>query len=225
VTSAGAWCKKKLGYQFSDNDLLTRALTHRSASSDHNERLEFLGDAVLGLSVARALFSNRPDAREGTLSRYRSRLVRRETLAEVAAETGLGDWIEMGAGERRSGGNQRMSVLADALEAVLGAIYHDGGYERANEVILQIFAERLANLPAEEELIDPKTRLQEYLQARQQPPPAYSLVDSVGAAHARTFRVICAIAALGLEISGTGTSRRRAEQAAAETALEQFSDA
>jgi ribonuclease-3 len=225
VTSAGAWCKKKLGYQFSDNDLLTRALTHRSASADHNERLEFLGDAVLGLSVARALFSNRPDAREGTLSRYRSGLVRRETLAEVAAETGLGDWIEMGAGERRSGGNQRMSVLADGLEAVLGAIYLDGGYERANEVILQIFAERLANLPAEEELIDPKTRLQEYLQARQQPPPAYSLVDSAGAAHARTFRVVCAIAALGLEISGTGTSRRRAEQAAAETALEQFSDA
>lgn len=224
MTTSEDWCFSRLGYRFSDSDLLKQALTHRSVSTNHNERLEFLGDAVLGLSIARALYDEKPEVREGGLSRFRAGLVRRETLADVAREIDLGLRVELGSGERRSGGNQRISVLADALEAVIGAILLDGGFAAANDVVLRIFSGRLENLPHELDLIDPKTRLQEYLQGKQLPPPEYSLADVSGAEHARTFNVRCRIAAFDLEARGIGTSRRRAEQAAASVALEQLQD-
>jgi ribonuclease-3 len=150
--------------------------------------------------------------------------VRRESLADLAREIDLGAHLELGGGERRSGGNQRASVLADALEAVIGAILLDGGFSGANDAVLRIFSSRLENLPHELELIDPKTRLQEYLQSRQLPPPDYSLADVSGADHARTFDMQCRIPALDLEAKGIGTSRRRAEQAAASAALELLQD-
>lgn len=222
MTKSEDWCNSRLGYQFSDSDLLKQALTHRSASTNHNERLEYLGDALLGLSIARALYDQKPDVREGGLSRFRADLVRRETLAELAREIDLGSCLELGVGERRSGGNQRASVLADALEAVIGAIFLDGGFTAANEVVLRVFTSRLENLPAELDLIDPKTRLQEYLQGKQLPPPEYLLADVSGAEHARSFNVRCKIPAFELEAKGKGSSRRRAEQAAASIALEQL---
>jgi ribonuclease-3 len=224
VTTSEDWCISRLGYKFSDSDLLKQALTHRSASTNHNERLEYLGDALLGLSIARALYDQKPEVREGGLSRFRAGLVRRESLADLAREIDLGSCLELGSGERRSGGNQRTSVLADALEAVIGAIFLDGGFTAVNDVVLRIFSGRLANLPDEFDLIDPKTRLQEYLQGRQLPPPEYSLADVSGAEHARSFNVRCRIPAFDLEAKGVGTSRRRAEQAAASVALEQLQD-
>ena len=224
MTTAEDWCLKALGYQFSDAMLLTQALTHRSASPCNNERLEFLGDAVLGLAIAHALYKKKPAAGEGSLSRLRSDLVRRETLVELAMKLDLGPQVLMGAGERRSGGDQRTSLLANALEAVLGAVLLDGGFSAASEVILRVFGERLADLPDAADVIDPKTRLQEYLQGRQLPPPEYSLKATTGAAHARTFEASCGIPGLELETAGTGSSRRRAEQAAAARALEQLGD-
>jgi len=225
VTNPEDWCISRLGYKFSDSDLLKQALTHRSASTNHNERLEYLGDALLGPSIARALYDQKPEVREGGLSRFRAGLVRRESLADLAREVDLGSCLELGIGERRSGGNQRASVLADALEAVIGAIFLDGGFTAANDVVLHIFSGRLANLPDEFDLIDPKTRLQEYLQGQQLPPPEYLLADVSGAEHARSFNVHCRIPAFDLEAEGVGTSRRRAEQAAASVALEQLQDA
>ena len=224
MKSPGDWSKQKLGYEFTDERLLEQALTHRSASPQHNERLEFLGDAVLGLAIARGIYERKPEAREGALSRFRSRLVRRETLAGLARDLELGAQIQLGSGERRTGGQQRQSVLANALEAVLGAILLDGGFKAAETVIEHIYADRLANLPAESELKDPKTRLQEWLQARQLPPPEYSLGEVEGAAHAQTFHVTCRVAAIDLEASGSGSSRRRAEQDAATRALENLPD-
>jgi len=219
VTGAGEWSREQLDYQFRDETLLEQALTHRSAASRHNERLEFLGDAVLGMVIAAILYASKPRAREGALSRFRSRLVRRETLAAVARDAGFGDQVVMGAGERRSGGHQRRSVLANALEAVIGAIMLDGGYEEADRVIRRLFMERIASLPPHEELKDPKTRLQEWLQARGIAPPEYVVTDVSGAAHARSFRVDCSIGELELKGAGSGTSRRRAEQDAAAAIL------
>ena len=227
VNDAENWCKEVLNYQFSDSGLLMRALTHRSASSDHNERLEFLGDAVLDLAISGSLYESRPNAREGGLSRLRAELVRKESLAELAAASGLARYILLGGGERRSGGRQRDSVLANALEAVFGAILLDGGYDAASRVILEFYGERLASLPDEEALKDAKTRLQEFLQARHNPPPEYELLVVSGAAHAQTFEVVCRIIEAGaetprLETKGEGSSRRRAEQAAATRALEEL---
>ena len=224
MTRAENWCDKAFGYQFSDAGLLARALTHRSAATDNNERLEFLGDAVLGLVIAGAVFDAKPDADEGALSRYRADLVRGESLAEIARELELAPYLVMGSGEHRTGGHQRASVLANALEALFGAILIDGGFEAAQRAILRVFATRLAELPLESELIDPKTRLQELLQARGLAPPEYELVGSTGADHARTFESNCRIEALSITTSGCGTSRRRAEQAAAGEALALFDD-
>ena len=224
MTGPADWSSKRLGYRFVDEQLLEQALTHRSAGGTHNERLEFLGDAVLGMVVARSLYEQKPGAREGALSRYRSRLVRKETLAEVARDLDLGTQLRMGAGEHRSGGHQRSAVLADALEALFGAVLLDGGVAAAAAVIDGIFAHRLQALPAETDLLDAKTSLQEYLQGRGLPPPEYELLDATGAAHERTFHCGCRIADLGLETSGAGTSRRLAEQAAAAAALEQLDD-
>lgn len=222
MSSRPGWAKDKIGYQFADPDLLELALTHRSASARNNERLEFLGDAVLGVVIARAIFSRRPDAGEGTLSRIRSRLVRGETLADMARELRLGSLIRFGSGEVRTGGHQRSSILSNVLEAIFGAIYLDGGMPEAERVILSLFKDRLAELPTEQELTDAKTRLQEWLQARGHRPPAYSVNDVSGAAHAQTFEVVCTVEALGLTVAGHGASRRIAEQEAASRALDQL---
>lgn len=213
------WAQRALGYRFRDGQLLELALTHRSASGRNNERLEFLGDAVLGTVIADALFRCRPQAGEGTLSRIRSRLVRGETLADIARELDLGPLIRLGPGEARSGGRQRASTLSNALEALLGAVYLDGGMAEAERVILALFRSRLADLPGEDELTDPKTRLQEWLQARGHPPPQYNVCNVDGAAHAQTFEVTCRIEALGVTAAGHGASRRIAEQEAAGHAL------
>ncbi len=224
MTTTGNWCEKALRYQFSDEDLLTQALTHRSASTLNNERLEFLGDAVVGLAIARAVYSAKPGADEGMLSRYRADLVCRESLAEIARQLGVGARLVMGSGEYRTGGHQRTSVLANALEALFGAILIDGGYAAARDAVLHVFAARLAELPVERDLKDPKTRLQELLQARRLPPPQYSLTATSGAEHERSFEASCRIDALDLTTHGRGTSRRRAEQGAALEALDRIAD-
>lgn len=220
MTSSRLWCEKALRYQFSDQDLLAQALTHRSASSCNNERLEFLGDAVLGLAIAGAIYELKPDADEGTLSRYRADLVRGESLAEIARSIDIGSRLVMGSGEHRTGGHQRSSALANALEALFGAILIDGGFDAARTSILHVFEKRLNSLPLAGDLKDPKTRLQELLQAQQLPPPVYCLVGSSGADHARKFEANCSIEALGISTKGRGTSRRRAEQMAAQEALD-----
>jgi len=222
LTTTGSWCEKALRYQFSDEDLLTRALTHRSASASNNERLEFLGDAVLSTVIARAIYAAKPDAAEGALSRYRAELVRGDSLARIARALDVGSHLVMGSGEHRTGGHQRASVLANTLEALFGAILLDGGYAAAESAVLHVFAERLARLPSEDSLKDPKTRLQELLQARQMPPPFYELTGTTGADHKPRFEASCRIDALDITTHGSGRSRRRAEQGAALAALERM---
>ena len=224
MTSAAEWCLKVLGYQFANESLLTQALTHRSASPINNERLEFLGDAALGLSISRAVYDARPDVREGGLTRIRSDLVRRESLSDIAQASNLGSQVILGAGERQSGGQERTSVLANSLEAVFGSILLDGGFDAADQAVARAFADRLANLPDAATIIDAKTRLQEYLHGRRLKSPVYSLLSAVGAAHAKTFEIECQVPELELAMTGTGTSRRRAEQAAAARVLEQLPD-
>jgi ribonuclease III len=219
VSAAEAWVRQRLGYGFNDPGLLQLALTHRSASGLNNERLEFLGDAVLGLVIAKALYERRPDAAEGLMSRLRARLVRGETLAELSREIGIREYLRLGSGELRSGGFQRASTLANAFEALLGAIYLDGGLPSAERVVLSVYANRLSALPADDELADPKTRLQEWLQARGLRPPVYAVTTVAGAAHAQVFEVTCLIDELGRIFGGHGASRRLAEQDAAERAL------
>jgi len=211
-----------LDYTFEDNGLLEQALTHRSAGNQNNERLEFLGDGVLNFIVAARLYAVFPDAPEGDLSRLRARLVRKETLASVAEEVGLGAHLVLGSGELKSGGHRRASILADALEAVVGAVYLDGGFDACEELVSRWFARRISDLPPAEELKDAKTRLQEYLQARQLQLPEYRLLTTSGADHQRRFTVSCRIPGLDLECAGVGTSRRKAEQAAAEASLERL---
>ena len=216
------WAFGALGYRFRDEGLLDLALTHRSAAGGNNERLEFLGDAVLGLVMSEALYSSHPEADEGTLSRLRARLVRRETLEELARELALGDLLRLGAGEIRSGGHRRASILANSLEAVLGAVFLDGGWRVAEEVILKLMSSRLAGLDAGDDLRDPKTRLQEFLQGRGHALPTYDVERVSGSAHAQHFDVICRLATPGLEVRGEGASRRAAEQQAAEQALREL---
>ena len=216
----GDWAAVHLRYKFAATSLLEQALTHRSAGSNNNERLEFLGDSVLGLIVSEQLYQARPRADEGSLSRIRASLVKRSTLAEIAAEIQLGDLLRLGSGELKSGGQSNQSILADALEAVLGATFLDGSYQAAKTAILNIYASRLENLPDEESLKDSKTRLQETLQGRGLPPPEYVVSSVSGAAHAREFQVACRVQSMGLETTGQGTSRRLAEQHAAGRALE-----
>lgn len=206
-------------HHFTDPELLREALTHRSLNQRNNERLEFLGDAVLNFVIAARLYDQRPDDNEGSLSRLRSRVVRGETLAKVARGLQLGDYLRMGEGELKSGGFLRDSVLADALEAVLGAVYLDGGFVAAERVILGLFAEEVERLPDAEALKDPKTRLQEWLQARGRPLPVYELVHEEGAEHAKRFHVRCRLVDSGFEAKASGTGRRKAEQAAAERVL------
>jgi ribonuclease III len=213
------WVHEHLGYAPRDAALFRAALTHRSASGANNERLEFLGDAVLNLVIAARLYAAFPRASEGDLSRLRARLVSREPLAEVAAALGLGAMLQLGSGELKSGGFRRQSILADALEALCGAIFLDGGLSAAQAVIERLFTPRLAALPEPEALKDAKTRLQEYLQSRSLALPHYSVLDVQGEDHAQTFRVGCRVAGLELAVEGAGSSRRRAEQQAAERML------
>ncbi len=210
---------RALAYRFNDPAVLEDAITHRSAGSRNNERLEFLGDAILNFVIAEALFHQRPDLSEGDLSRLRASLVRGDTLATLALALDLGQCLRLGSGERKSGGFRRKSILADALEAVFGAVYIDGGFAAAREVITGLYADRLRNLPALSDLKDPKTRLQELLQSRRLGLPEYQLIDVSGDDHRQQFRVSCVVDA-GHSWIGEGGTRRRAEQAAARRALE-----
>lgn len=213
---------QSLGHRFTREELLIQALTHRSVGSSNNERLEFLGDALIGFVIAEALWERFPKADEGTLSRMRASLVKRESLARLARDLKLGDSLRLGAGELRTGGHARDSILADALEAVLGAVYLDAGFERARTVVLELFAARLEQTDAERAGKDPKTRLQEWLQSYKRPLPEYLVLSIDGDQHDQTFIVSCQLQDADVTTRGTGTSRRRAEQAAAESMLERI---
>ncbi len=195
------------------------AMTHRSFSAVNNERVEFLGDSLLNMIIAEALYLRFPDVDEGDLSRIRSLLVSGKTLAAVAVEFELGRFLRLGAGEKNSGGQRRASTLADAVEALIGAIYLESGFDVCRERVLAWFAPRLASLNLESSHKDPKTRLQEFLQGRKQPLPDYQLVETAGADHQQTFIVSCSISLLKSSVSASGSSRRKAEQAAAEKVL------
>jgi len=205
----------RLGHSFRRPELLTQALTHRSFGSSHNERLEFIGDAVLDCAIAAVLYQRFPDIPEGDLSRVRASLVNGETLAGLARALDVGEAVRLGEGELRSGGATRPSILADALEAVFGAIFLDAGYDAAAAVIGNVYAPLLAGLDPAALTKDPKTRLQEWLQARRIAVPEYAVTDVAGDAHAQTFTVECRIPALAVVAVGAGASRRAAEQAAA----------
>ncbi|MCK7582917.1 MAG: ribonuclease III [Chromatiales bacterium] len=211
-----------LGHRFTREELLIQALTHRSVGASNNERLEFLGDALIGFVIAEALWERFPKADEGTLSRMRASLVKRESLARLARDLKLGDSLRLGAGELRTGGHARDSILADALEAVLGAVYLDAGFERTRTVVLELFAARLEQTDAERAGKDPKTRLQEWLQSYKRPLPEYLVLSIDGDQHDQTFIVSCQLQDADVTTRGTGTSRRRAEQAAAESMLERI---
>ncbi len=209
-----------IDYRFADQQLLEEALTHRSRGANNYERLEFLGDSVLNLVVSSRLFELKPDASEGDLSRMRARLVRGESLTDIAAGLGLGKQLNLGAGEMKSGGFGRASILADAFEALLGAIFLDSDYAICRTVILDLFDPLIEKLPTIEELKDAKSRLQEWLQGRGRPLPEYTLIREEGADHVKKFHVQCRIADDGSLMEASGSSRRRAEQAAAAKMLE-----
>lgn len=209
-----------LGHRFREPRLLQQALTHRSFGSAHNERLEFLGDSVLNCVVAGLLYDRFPMLAEGDLSRHRARLVRQETLAGLAVGLGLGDCLALGEGELRSGGARRPSILADALEAVFGAVLLDGGYDTCRSLIEGLYGPLLAALDPNESGKDPKTALQEALQARRHALPRYGLVEIRGEAHAQEFEVECLIPELSVRCTGSGSTRRLAEQNAARLALQ-----
>ena len=204
----------RLGYQFARADLLDLALTHRSHGSRNNERLEFLGDSILGFTISAALFEKFPEGREGQMSRLRAQLVSGETLAKVARELALGECLRLGEGELKSGGHRRASILADAVEAIIGAIYLDSGLEAARERVLAWFEPRLQSLSLETAK-DPKTRLQEWLQARQKPLPDYTVVEVAGEEHSQQFVVECRVSGLSEPAKGVAGNRRAAEKAAA----------
>lgn len=210
---------RSLGTSGLGEDLLRQALTHRSAGAGNNERLEFLGDALLGFVIAQALWDRFPAADEGQLSRMRATLVKQDSLAGLARGLSLGDYLRLGAGELRTGGHARDSILADALEALLAAVYLDQGFEAARGLILGIFGAALDGLSSGAWGKDPKTRLQELLQSRRRPLPEYEVTDIAGTQHAQVFRVRCVLTDDGTVALGDGTSRRRAEQQAAETLL------
>ena len=212
--------EKALGYACQDKSLLSAALTHRSHSTKHNERLEFLGDSILNAVIARELYTKFPEAPEGDLSRLRANLVRQDSLHSLALSLSLGGYIRLGEGELKSGGASRPSILADALEAIFGAIWLDGGFEAASTVISGLYGAMLGALSLEKPIKDAKTRLQEYLQARRLPLPKYFLVSTDGEAHAQVFNMACEIERLHVRTEGCGGSRRAAEQMAAEKALE-----
>jgi len=217
--------QRALGYQFSNPELLSLALTHRSASGHNNERLEFLGDSIVNHIIAEALYHRFPKAREGDMSRMRSSLVKGDTLAQVARELQLGDHLQLGPGERKSGGHRRASILADAFEAVVGAILLDSDVEQCRSCVLGWFAPRLEQLTRGTADKDAKTQLQEYLQGRRNPLPEYELLGVLGEDHEQQFHVACRLQKPTLIVEGAGSSRRKAEQAAARIALERLTNA
>ena len=211
---------QSLGYQFRDESLLQTALTHSSFGQGHNERLEFLGDSILGWVIADALFKRFPHAREGQLSRLRAGLVKGVTLAKVARELQLGHYLRLGQGEMKSGGFRRDSILADAFEAIIGAIFLDSDIATCQQIILVLFAGRLDAQTLDDTLKDPKTRLQEFLQSRKQPLPDYRILSTSGKDHEQVFRVACEVESIAKPFEAEGTSRRYAEQASAQKALD-----
>ena len=223
MTKSPAPLVKVLGHEFNDPALLEQALTHCSAGSLNNERLEFLGDAALGCVIARELYQRYPQAREGELSRLRATLVRRESLAAVAQTLDVGQYLRLGTGERKSGGHHRDSILSDAVEALFGAIYLDGGFAACKKCILSLFSNVLENLSGVAALKDAKTRLQEHLQSRQLDLPEYRVIEVTGKAHSQHFKVECVVAD-SEPTQGQGKSRRHAEQDAAELMLSHLLD-
>lgn len=219
MTDPVAALQKRLQYSFADRALLDEALTHRSASSRNNERLEYLGDSALNFIIAQALFAQRPKATEGQLSRLRASLVRGETLAEIARQLQLGDALSLGPGELKSGGHRRDSILADALEAVIGGVYLDAGFDTCRDFVLALFEQRLRELGDAADLKDPKTRLQEWLQGRGLGLPEYSVTEVRGEDHRQTFTVECRLQEPDLLQNASARSRRKAEQAAASRIL------
>ena len=211
--------ERRLGYRFTDRAVLELALTHRSAGDANNERHEFLGDAALGFIIAQWLWNTFPKADEHSLTLMRASLVKRTSLARVAHEIDLGEYLRLGAGERKSGGHHRESILADTLEAIFGAVLQDGGYEAAREVVRRLFATHVARADAQTAR-DSKTRLQEMVQARRLPPPEYRVMSRSGDEHLPEFLVECRIGGLGIATQGQGGSRRDAEQVAARSALD-----
>ena len=208
------------GHPFENPELLRQALTHRSYSATHNERLEFLGDGVLNCVIAAELFRRFPQLAEGELSRLRASLVNQQSLFEIAQQIELGAQLRLGEGELKSGGARRPSMLADALEAVIGAVFIDGGFEAARAVVLRLFEQPLSAADPLKLGKDAKTRLQEFLQAHRVPLPQYAVISTAGEAHEQIFRVECVIPELNIRTEGEGTSRRGAEQAAASRAYE-----
>lgn len=211
---------KRIGYQFSEQKLLMQALTHRSAKGEHNERLEFLGDSLLGCIIAERLFQQFPKQSEGDLTRMRSSLVKGVTLAEIARDFKLGEHLILGPGEKKSGGHRRESILEDAVEALIGAVYLDSDMQTCKKLVLNWFDERLSKIKPGNNQKDPKTRLQEYLQGRKIPLPKYEVVDIKGQSHNQEFTVKCTTEVVKKAIITTGSSRRKAEQAAADKVLE-----
>jgi ribonuclease-3 len=212
--------QQRTGHHFADTALLLQALTHRSSGTDHNERLEFLGDAVLSLAVSSLLFEHFAGSDEGDLTRVRAHLVREDSLYRMAVQLGLPDVLRLSEGEARGGGAQRPSILADALEALIGATFLDGGFDAARRMVERLFGEVIATTDMGSWSKDAKTELQEWLQARRLAVPAYSIRATRGQAHAQTFEVECSVPALGLVESGEGRSRRVAEQEAARRMLD-----
>jgi len=212
---------KKLGHAFSDLMLLRQALTHRSAASQNNERLEFLGDSLLNFLIAEALFSNHAQLPEGDLSRLRAHLVKGDTLAQIAREIGLSDYLILGGGELKSGGYRRDSILADAVEAIIAATYLDAGMEACRNLVLRLYRDRLKDVDPKKMGKDAKTRLQEWLQKRKAPLPQYEVLKVSGPAHDQTFHVACHVEGLPPFEASAG-SRRKAEQLAAEKALDKL---
>lgn len=211
--------QRKLGYTFQRQELLLQALTHRSANSTHNERLEFLGDSILSFVVADVLYQNFPQVDEGDMSRMRATLVRGNTLAELAKEFDLGECLFLGPGELKSGGFRRESILADTVEALIGAMYIDSDIDTVKQLILNWYDSRLAVISPGEKQKDAKTRLQEFLQARHLALPVYLVTQVKGEAHDQQFTITCQVSGLNESVVGIGSSRRKAEQAAAEQAL------
>ena len=217
--------QSRLGHRFADARLLLRALTHRSFGAEHNERLEFLGDAVLALAVSSLLYERFAGSGEGDLTRVRAHLVREDSLHRAALSLGLPEVLRLSEGEARGGGAQRPSILADALEALIGAIYLDAGLDAAARLVAMLFGELIASAEVDSFAKDAKTELQEWLQARKLPVPAYRIVATTGQAHAQAFEVECAVAMLGLAEPGRGRSRRAAEQEAAAAMLARLKSA
>lgn len=208
-----------LNYEFEDKTLLQRALTHRSKSTNNYERLEYLGDSVLNFAISAELYDRYPDVAEGELTRLRANLVKKDTLALLARKIDLGDYLSLGSGELKSGGFDRSSILADALEAVFGAVFLDGGIEKARALIIDVYSDLLAEVTPETLQKDPKTRLQEHLQKQSFAPPEYNVIRITGEAHDQNFQVECVVPGLSEPVQGSGRSRRSAEQEAAAIAL------